>query len=65
MLNIDCIFIQQGQESGLGCTPWESQMLLKCICLKSFFRTEVAVRRFSERIGDIKFLMELVLPVSS
>lgn len=40
-------------------------MLLKHVYLKLFFPTEVAVRKFSEKIGGIMFLMELVLYVFS
>lgn len=43
----------------------ESHVLLKHVYLKLFFPTEVAVRKFSEKIGGIMFLMELVLYVLS
>lgn len=36
-------------------------MLLKYVYLKLFFPSEVAVRNFSQKIGGITFLMELVL----
>lgn len=43
---------------------WESHVLLKHVYLKSFFLTEVVVRKFSEKIGGM-FLMEFVLYVFS